>query len=236
MRSRLLAFAGLVVGLLSPLSSGWAQTSEPAAVPAVQIDVFLSLGYGALIGGPSEGGAWGPGSLGVGLEHRLKGSGALRLEAFVLNGQAKLGETGLFAQPTTVLVNHVGLGASYRWYGRRGVFLGAGATLSRVYLCDVDTEGGPGFFGGETVSCKDFAEIPLSAAENVAGLVATGGIIRGAVSIGARVEAGLQPSVRAAAGDMRVLNVGVVVQYRFRNARSSLQPTRANPQSAAVVR
>lgn len=212
---RSLALGLLSVALLSLSSSAWAQTTEPTATRTLRSDVFISLGYGALAGGPSESGSWGPGALGVGLERRLDGPGALRLEAFIVNGQAKLGQTGLFAQPTTLVVNHAGLGASYRWYGRRGQFVGAGATLSRVYLCDVDTEGGPGFFGGETVSCSDFAEIPFDAAENVAGLVATAGITRGKLSYGTRLDVGLQPSVKSSAGDMRLVNVGIMVQWRF---------------------
>ena len=210
------AAAVLLLGsLLLPDSRALAQQDARADSAHVKADAFLSLGYGNLVGGVSQGGVAGPGAFGLGLEFHEGRPGVLRLEAFLLGSIAELGRTGTFDQPTKLTVNHSGFGVGYRHYFAGQAYLGAGLTFARVSLCDVDTEGGPGFLGGQTVSCRASENVRLREQSSVFGLNAGAGFRAGRLGLGARADYGLSPTVESDDGNMHVFNAGVQLSFHF---------------------
>lgn len=207
--------AALLVGGVAVSAS-----AQPVAgAPPRGVDVFLGAGYSNLAGGPTEKGRLGLGSFGFAIERPMTGDVSWVAELLGTLGQASLGETGLFSQPTRVSASHVGLGAGARWpLGRTG-YLGVGANAWLITVCDVDTEGGPGFLGGETESCDRFTEVGLLPESSAFSAAMTTGRRGERISWELRYDHGLTPSIRTETGDMRLRLLQLVVRYRFRGER-----------------
>ncbi len=203
--------------LLSALGASLGAQSKPRAVsgPRRGVSTFIGFGPANLTGGVSKGGASGPGLIGFALEQPISKRVSWRAELLLIGGAAKLGITGPFEQPTTVSVTQWGIGAGARRYGGSNTFLGAGTSVTTVAVCDVDTEGGPGFLGGETVNCADFEDIPLSKGSTVVSANLSAGVRRGNFELEARFDQGLQASVQSAEGAMRLRTVKLVLHIRF---------------------
>ncbi len=189
------------------------QSATPVG-PRRGLSAFIGGGFTNLAGGVSKGGAAAP-ILGLALERPMGARVSWRAELLAIGGAADLGITGLFSQPNKVSVAQWGIGAGARRYGGASTFFGAGASVTKVQVCDVDTEGGPGFFGGETVNCADFEEIPLSKGSTVVAVNLSAGARRGNVELEARFDHGLQASVQSAEGAMRLRTANLVLHYRF---------------------
>lgn len=202
----LLSFLGAPVG---------AQTQSATSIgPRRGLSAFIGGGLSNLAGGASKGGAAAP-LLGLALERPIGAHVSWRAELLAIGGAADLGITGLFEQSTKVSVAHLGIGAGARRYGGAGTFVGAGASVTSVTVCDVDTKGGPGFLGGETVNCADFEDIPLSKGSTVVAVNLSAGVRRGKVELEARFDQGLHASVQSAEGAMRLRTAYLVLHFRF---------------------
>ena len=207
----------VTLALLSALGARADAQSQrpPAGGPRRGVSVFVGGGLTNLAGGVSKGGQAGLGLIGVAVERPVSPHVALRAELLATGGAADLGLTGPFDQPTTLSVVQWGLNAGARRYGSHGTFLGAGASVTSVSVCDVDTEGGPGFLGGETVNCADSDDPALSKGSSVAAINLSAGVRRGNVELEARFDQGLQASVQSAEGAMRLRTVNLVLHVRF---------------------
>lgn len=212
-----LAFALMLPAALMPLARAEAQDTAAVVERRLRVDGFTTVGYGSLSGGVSKGGGAFSGSVGgLGFERAFGERLAWRVEAVGAVSTADVGNTGIFSLPTTVVVNYLGAGLGLRRYdASRARFLGAGLTVLKVTGCDVDTEGGPGFLGGQTESCRGFSDIALRPQSTVAALNASAGLRWRKWTFGLRMDAGLQPSVESDEGAMRAVHAGVLVQYRF---------------------
>lgn len=178
------------------------------------VSAFFGYGFANLVGGVSKGGGAG-GIAGLAFELPISARISGRTELLVIGAAADLGRTGFLSLPTKVSVGHLGIGAGARLYGGESTFLGAGASVTAVTFCDVDTEGGFGFFGGETVDCAHFEEIPLSKGSSVVAVNLSAGIRRKRLELEARFDQGLQASVESAKGAMRLRTLALVLHYRF---------------------
>ena len=203
--------------LLSSLGAPLGAQSESGTStgPRRGLSGFIGYGLTNLAGGVSKGGAASPSMIGLALERPISARVSWRAELLGIGGAADVGRTGLFSLPTKVSVAQWGIGAGARRYGGGSTFLGAGASVTSVSVCDVDTEGGPGFLGGETVDCADFADIPLSKGSTVVAVNLSAGVRRGHLELEARFDQGLQGSVESAEGAMRLRILGLVLHYRF---------------------
>jgi len=211
--------AGLILPSLLLLSArgaplGAQSESATATGPRRGLSGFIGYSLTNLAGGVSKGGAAAP-ILGLALERPIGARVSWRAELIAIGGAADLGRTGLFELPTKVSVAQWGIGAGARRYSGGSTFLGAGASVTSVSVCDVDTEGGPGFLGGQTEDCADFADIPLSKGSTVVAVNLSAGVRRGPFELEARVDQGLQASVQSAQGAMRLRTLGLVLHYRF---------------------
>lgn len=121
--------------------------------------IMAGVGQPAWSGPYVEGGKFGVSLLGVAVDRPVGTGWTARAE---VAGQADVGDlgiTGLFEQPTSVTAYRAHLAAiARRRAGRGPFFVEAGAAVWRRAGCDVDTSGGPGFFGGETVSCAEWRD------------------------------------------------------------------------------
>lgn len=194
-----------------------AQDAAVTVERPLRVDAFTAIGYGSLSGGVSKGGGFGSGSIGgLGLERAFSDRLAWRVEAVGGASTADLGTTGTFALPTSLVVNYFGAGLGLRRYNAsRSRFIGAGLTVLKVTACDVDTDGGPGFLGGQTESCRGFADIALRPQGTVAALNASVGLRLRKWTLGVRMDAGLQPTIDSDDGAMRTVHAGFLVQYHF---------------------
>jgi hypothetical protein len=193
------------------------QDSATLSVRALRIDAFFTIGYGSLTGGVSEGGGFGSGSVGgLGLERAFSDRHSWRVEVLGGASTADLGTTGLFSLSTSLIVNYVGAGFGLRRYdASRSRFLGAGLSVMKVTDCDVDSDGGPGFLGDQSESCRAFADIALRPRSALAAANAAAGIRLRRWTLGVRADAGLQPTIDSDDGAMRTLHTGLLVQYHF---------------------
>ena len=210
-------FAFNLLLLLTTLGARLSAQSESRTDigPRRGVAVFTGYGFTNLAGGVSNGGETRGAMIGLALERPISARVAWRAEFLAIGGAADLGSTGPFTQPTTVSVGQWGIGVGGRRYGGANTFLGAGVSVTSVVSCDVDTEGGPGFLGGETVDCADFADIPLSKGSTVVAVNLSAGVRRGRVELEARVDQGLQASVQSAEGAMRLRTLALVLHYRL---------------------
>ncbi len=105
------------------------------------------------------GGKFGASLLGVAVDRPVGAGWTARAELAGQQDVGDLGITGLFEQPTSVTAYRAHLAAiARRRVGTGPFFMEAGAAAWLKTGCDVDTSGGPGFFGGETVSCADWRD------------------------------------------------------------------------------
>lgn len=212
-----LGFAlALPAAMVSP-ARAQAQDSAAVAERVLRVDAFTTVGYGSLSGGVSKGGGFGSGSIGgLGFERAFSDRLAWRVEAVGGASTADLGTTGTFSLSTTVVVNYFGAGLGLRRYdAARSRFIGAGLNVMKVTDCDVDTDGGPGFLGGQSESCRGFGEIALRPRSTVATLNAAAGLRLRKWTLGVRMDAGVQPTIDSDDGAMRTLHTGLLVQYHF---------------------
>lgn len=188
--------------------------------PQRRWDLFVSGGITNLSGGDSEGSVGGLGVFGVGVERpAARGRGMWRLELAVLDARADVGRSGTLDLPTEVSTMQVGAHLTRRRYGPRGGYLGIGGFLAAVVACDVDTEGGSGYFGGQTESCEAFADRNYESGAASAGLTLSAGVRRPRFDIGLRWDEGLLRTVSSDQGDMRPRHLGVIVHYRIGRPR-----------------
>jgi hypothetical protein len=121
--------------------------------------VIAGAGQPVWSGPHVTGGKFGASLLGVAVDRPVGAGLTARAE---LAGQWDIGDlgiTGLFEQPTSVTVYRAHVAAiARRRAGRGPFFVEAGGAVWRKAGCDVDTSGGPGFFGGETVSCAEWRD------------------------------------------------------------------------------
>ena len=216
--ARTVAALSCALALPAAMGSPARAQAQDAAVTVerpLRIDAFATVGYGSLSGGVSEGGGFGSGSIGgLGLERAFTERLAWRVEAVGGASTADLGTTGIFSLPTSLIVNYLGAGLGLRRYdAARTRFFGAGLTVLKVTDCDVDTDGGPGFLGGQSESCRGFGEIALRPRSAVAALNAAAGLRLRKWTLGVRMDAGLQPTVESDGDAMRTLHAGLLVQY-----------------------
>ncbi len=132
-----------------------------AAPATAQSTWSLTAGVGqpAWSGPYVMGGKFGASLLAVGMQRPVGAGWAARVEVAMQSDVGDLGITGLFEQPTSVTVYRAHLAAiARRRVGSGRFFLEGGAAVWRKAGCDVDTSGGPGFFGGETVGCDDWRD------------------------------------------------------------------------------
>ena len=89
-------------------------------------------------------------------EGAIAGPLALRGELGLAARSAYLGNTGIFSLPTTLDINRAHFAGVARLSGPRGFFADIGMVWWTAYMCDVNTTGGPGFFGGQTQACEEW--------------------------------------------------------------------------------
>lgn len=213
-------FLCLVAGAAAPGTALRAQAQSPAQAPLV-FSAFLGAASTNLAGGPSKGGQPHFGPLGVAVERRLGPVLALRAEAFQQTVGADLGrvQRDFFDYDGRIDRGEVGVAAVMRAYSSpeaaRGFVAGLGAAVSGQTSCDVDLEGGSGFFGGETLDCADYDQMQLRPSSVTTSLVATGGIVRSRFALELRYNHGLQAAIRTSSGSMHVRSLAAVLHYRI---------------------
>ncbi len=198
----------------------------PAAASGQEFGVLLGVGRTDWSG--SAAAAW-QGTPGLTLgaltaEWQLDRTWAGRLE---LGGGARvadLGQTGLFAQETRVSVHRVHLAAIVRptWGaqdGRLRTFVEGGAIGWLRTLCDVDLEGGPGFFGGETVDCAEWVTEddlgPLIPAGSGLAWTLGAGVRTDRWAFGIRYETDVNATIGSPRGEARPRVVQLTGQWVF---------------------
>ncbi|MEO5826298.1 MAG: hypothetical protein ABIR59_10455 [Gemmatimonadales bacterium] len=143
----------LVAGGLVLLTGG--------APVAAQTSWSLTAGVGqpAWSGPYVVGGKFAVSLLAVSLQRPMGGGWTGRAEVGAQDDVGDLGITGLFELPTSVAFYRAHLAAiARRRAGSGPFFMEAGAALWLQTGCDVDTSGGPGYFGGQTVGCDDWRD------------------------------------------------------------------------------
>lgn len=179
------------------------------------LSLFLGIGWTDLAGTASEGAAGG-GSFGLAYERPLGSRVGLRVEGSIHELRADLGETGdIFSLPTTLSAVRFGLGLQARRYSKGAAFIGAGLTVSANSSCVVDTEGGPGFFGGSTEECEEFPYLALRPRSGVLGTVLTAGVQRGRWEYEVRYDQAVTPTIDTDVGPLRGRSFAGVATYRF---------------------
>lgn len=210
--------AGLSAALL-PLTLVVAPlgAQQPAA-PRSPVSIFFGAGWAALPGGASAGPVLGL-SAGIARDRAIRAGLAWRTELLFESGGTDLGTTGTFSQPTAISQTHLGFSTMVRRSGVRGRYLALGGSLLVATTCDVNTEGGPGFLGGETVSCEEFTDIPLESKSLAVGLLVGVGVQRARFGIEGRLTQGLNASVETTSGSMTPRRFVVIGSYRLRGRR-----------------
>lgn len=226
--ARLLARC-ITVALLLPALGGTVRAQEATTARREGVSISLGLAWSELAGAASKGGLFGAGRLDLGYERPFGARFGLRIEGSVSDLRSDLGETGdVFLLPTTVSAVRLGLGVQARRYSDRNAFVGAGITVSADAGCVVDTEGGPGFLGGETVDCTEFTEPALRPRSGVVGAVLTAGVQRGRWEYELRYDQAATPTVDSDAGPLRGRSVAGVVHYRFGSRGGVGRPVQPN--------
>lgn len=147
---RRLAF---IIGCLLALAS-----TAPASAQS-SWSLTAGVGQPTWTGPYVMGGKFGVSLLAVAVQRPMGGGWMGRAEVGGQDDVGDLGITGLFELPTSVAFYRAHLAATARRrMGSGPFFLEAGAALWLQAGCDVDTSGGPGFFGGQTVGCDDWRD------------------------------------------------------------------------------
>lgn len=181
-----------------------------------RFSVLLGGGWATLSGESSAGGVAGPTVGGAAYQRPVGGRISVRAELVGWLTRADLGRTGLFEESTTVAQSHLGMAFQLRRAVGRNGFVGVGGTLLAETVCDVDLEGGPGFLGGETVSCEAFEGMPLMPRSGAVALLASMGVERGRWGLEARFDQGLGASLETPAGSMVPRRVSLILHYALR--------------------
>ena len=198
------------LAVVTPL---YAQAPEAARS---SFSVLLGGGWTTFSGEPSAGGVVGVTLAGAAYQRQVVDRISVRTELVGWLTRADLGRTGLFEQSTTVGQNHLGVGLQIRGAVGRNGFVGIGGTLLAETVCDVDLEGGPGFFGGETVPCEEFEEGPFMPRSSAAALLASAGVEFGRWGLEARFDQGLGASLEGPAGRMVPRRISLILHYVLR--------------------
>lgn len=219
----------LVVPLLLCVAARLPAQSTPAPItsPRSGIDLFLGAGLIRLSGEPGFKGKPGTSIGGVAFERPFRQRYSWRAELAAQPVMADMGPTGFFALPTTLSIYRFGIAGVARRYGARGKYVGLGVSVATVYGCDVDVEGGPGFLGGETISCADFTDVAISPASSLTSGIISAGIERERLGLELRYDVGLQPLFETTNGGVRPSALSLVLHYRFGRAFSG-RPSTSN--------
>jgi len=211
-------FVMLLLLVALPSAARALQPEVRGDVSALQFDLFLAAGVGGLQGGQGRRVFGGPGAIGAGIERRIAASGSWRAEALIIGTFGELVPDGTAERPT-VTANHSGVSLGYRRYSGRNRFLGAGLGVAAVTLCEVEPEVSIFDPNAGVKSCDRFEDVLLRAGRVVSFVTASGGVVAGPVSVGLRLDAGLQPTLRTEHGAMYLANIGILGEYRFGRGR-----------------
>lgn len=212
------ALRGSALILLASLLASASASAQVESERRSAFSLLIGGGYATLFGSASEGGVFGL-TAGVAHERPIREGLAWRTELLFESGGTDLGRTGTFSLPTTISQTHAGLSGQLRWSREQGRYLGAGATLLFSTTCDVDTEGGPGFLGGETVACEEFTDISFEEKSPTVGLLLAAGVQRPRLGLEMRFEQGLNSSVGSSSGPLTPRRFSVLLNYRLRARR-----------------
>lgn len=211
---RISAAAMLLIGML-PAGGRLAAQSN--------IAIIAGVGTSSWSGPYLDGGKTGFALFGVAAERPVSRSWSIRGELAGQRDAGDLGATGLFEQPTTLLVYRAHVAAMARLYpaaiGRRqSLYVEAGLSGWAKAGCDVDLSGGPGFFGGETLGCgewiaDDATEPPLRPKSAGANVVIGAGTYIGRFGIGVRYEPTGTAVIDTDRGAIRVRALTVTVEW-----------------------
>jgi hypothetical protein len=202
-----------------------ATTTSRTLAQDLSYSLLFGFGQHSWSGPFIEGGKAGVSLAAVAAELAMSDRVALRAELGGGPRRADLGRTGLFEEKTTLSHYRVHVGVLGRWYvpvrpGRIRFFVEAGATGWRRTACDVDTVGGPGFLGGETVDCVGWAPDGASDAgilpnnSGVTMLLGAGGYYR-RFGLGFRYDAGGRAALESTDGPLRVRTLAIVGEWVF---------------------
>lgn len=208
----------IAIGAILGAPAGSALRAQAAPPSPSGFAVFLGAGVSELSGGASKGSV-GAYAFGIAHERWLRERLSWHTELLMETDGTDLGKTSIFSLPTSISQVHVGLAGMLRWNRPSGGYLAAGGSVMLETSCDVDVKGGPGFLGGETVSCDAFTDIPLESHSATAGLLVAAGIQRSRLGLEARLQQGLNASVEASSGKMIPRRLSVVLSYRLGSRR-----------------
>ena len=202
-----------------------ATTTTPSVAQHVSYSLLHGIGSHSWNGPYIEGGKSGVSLAAVAVELGMSDRIALRAELGGGPRRADLGRTGLFEEKTTLSHYRVHLGVLGRWYvpvrpGRLRFFVEAGASGWMKTMCDVDLVGGPGFLGGETIDCIEWAPDGANDAgilpnnSGVTMLLGAGGYYR-RFGLGLRYDAGGRAALESTDGPLRVRTLAIVGEWVF---------------------
>ncbi len=181
------------------------------------IDIFIGEGTGGWVGSSDvRGGS--ASSFGVGIARPAGKRNALRTELGVRYLNGTLGTGSGFTGPATLSLGRLGISGQFRRYGAKGLFIGGGVMAEKATRCDVDI---PGLFGGETVDCADYENVPIRPKNTSLSALVTTGIEYGYFGLDVRLDQGLSSSVDTPNGGARSTNVSLVGRILFGGRKAS---------------